>query len=225
MDHGRELVQLERDEGGAEQEGHRHRAVEHRVVPRLRADAGEAAEHGRQQQAGGLEGDCRQVEQVAAARAAGGGVGEHRVAREQRREQDDVADQEDPEAVGDDDALRRSVRRLLGERLGVAADKRTSAAGDPARVRLRPGAHESGLSVRSAASRAARLARSTLATVAAGIASSCSSRQATTTNTAQAPTKATATSHQMCQISAKPMMVEKKAQMKPAELLRGMWMS
>ena len=64
-----------------------------------------------------------------------------------------------------------------------------------------------------------------LATVAAGIASSCSSRQATTTNTAQAPTKATTTSHQMCQISAKPIVTEKKAQMKPAALFRGMWMS
>src|SRR5438034_6640464 len=37
----------------------------------------------------------------------------------------------------------------------------------------------------------------------------------TTTNTAQAPTKATTTSHQMCQISAKPMVAAKKAQMKP----------
>ena len=33
------------------------------------------------------------------------------------------------------------------------------------------------------------------------------------------------TSHQMCQISAKPMMVAKKAQMKPTGLLRGMSMA
>ena len=29
----------------------------------------------------------------------------------------------------------------------------------------------------------------------------------------------------MCQISAKPIVAAKHAQMKPAELLRGMWMS
>src|SRR6185369_3791179 len=131
--------------------------------------------------------------------------------------------QEDPEAVGDDDALGGAVRPLLSERCGVgmgAADPHGAGGQD-----VRVGAHEAGLSVGSAAARAARLARSTLAMVAAEIASSCSSRQATTTNTAHAPTKAAITSHQMCQISAKPMMVEKKAQMNPAALLRGMWIS
>ena len=180
-----------------------------------------------QEQARGLEGDRGQVEQLAAARAACGGVGQDCVGREQRREQDDVADQEDPEAVGDDDALGCAVSVLLGERggVGVAADRGQAATGDAPGIGLRAGGHEAGLSVGSAASRAARLARSMLATVAAGIASSCSSRQATTTNTPQAQTKATTTSHQMCQISAKPIVAEKNAQMKPAALLRGMWMS
>jgi len=74
-------------------------------VPRLRADAGEAAEDGREQQARGLDGDRLEVEQLAAARAARSGIGEDRVGCEQRGEQDDVADQEDPEPVRDDDAL------------------------------------------------------------------------------------------------------------------------
>ena len=67
----------------------------------------------------------------------------------------------------------------------------------------------------SAALRVARFSRSMRATSSAGISSSCSSRHANTTKVANAPTKAATTSHQMCQISEKPMIVAKNAQMKP----------
>ncbi len=66
-----------------------------------------------------------------------------------------------------------------------------------------------------------RFARSIRATVSAGITSSWRSRQANTTNVATAPTKASATSHQMCQIIPKPTIVAKNAQTKPVGLLRG----
>ena len=69
--------------------------------------------------------------------------------------------------------------------------------------------------------REARLARSMRATSAAGITSSVRSRQANTTKVANAPTPPAATIHQMCQISANPMMVAKNAVMKPVGLLRG----
>ena len=59
------------------------------------------------------------------------------------------------------------------------------------------------------------------ATSSAGMRSSVRSRQAKTTNVTKAPKKETATSHQMCQISAKPMNVAKNAQMNPVALFRG----
>ena len=46
---------------------------------------------------------------AAGIRAAGGRVREHGEGREQRRKHDDIAEQEDPEAVADDDPLRRRV--------------------------------------------------------------------------------------------------------------------
>ena len=55
----------------------------------------------------GLDRDIAQVEQLVAARAARGLPVQHGVGGEERREHDDVAEQEDPEAVADDDALRR----------------------------------------------------------------------------------------------------------------------
>ena len=51
------------------------------------------------------------------------------------------------------------------------------------------------------------------------------SRQAKTTKVAYAPNAETATSHQMCQISANPMKVAKKAQMKPVGLFLGISIS
>ena len=50
---------------------------------------------------------------------------------------------------------------------------------------------------------------------------SSSSRHAKATKVANAPNAARATIHQMCQISANPMKVAKKAQMKPVGLFLG----
>src|SRR6202790_532289 len=59
------------------------------------------------------------------------------------------------------------------------------------------------------------------ATSSAGMVSSSWSRQANTTNVAKAPIAPAATIHQMCHISAKPIMVAKNAQTKPVAELRG----
>ena len=74
-----------------------------------RADRGQAAGETRKQEAGGLDRDIVQVEQIFAARPSRGLAGEHRIGGEKRREHNDVAEQEDPEAVADNDALRCRV--------------------------------------------------------------------------------------------------------------------
>src|SRR6202521_1395580 len=73
----------------------------------------------------------------------------------------------------------------------------------------------------SAALRAPRLAGSMRPTASAGMTYSTLSRQAKTTKVAYAPNAARATIHQICQISANPMKVAKKAQMNPVGLFLG----
>src|SRR5262249_51492586 len=59
----------------------------------------------RDQQTHGHQEDVTNVEQVGAGRSAGGIAGQDRIGGEQRRKHDDVAEDEDPEPVGDDDSL------------------------------------------------------------------------------------------------------------------------
>ncbi len=87
------------------------------------------------------------------------------------------------------------------------------------------GAHCATCKPASTSPRALRLARSMRATALAGMMSSTLSRQAKTTKVAYAPNAARATIHQMCQISANPMKVAKKAQMKPVALFLGISIS
>jgi hypothetical protein len=87
------------------------------------------------------------------------------------------------------------------------------------------GAHGNAFAGTSASLRALRLARSMRATSSAGMMFSTLSRQAKTTKVAYAPNAAKPTTHQICQISAKPMKVAKKAQMKPVALFLGISMS
>ena len=60
----------------------------------------------RGQKASGLDRDADLIEQLSTGRTARSRMHEHRVGGEQRREHHDVAKQEDPEAIGDDDPLR-----------------------------------------------------------------------------------------------------------------------
>ncbi len=69
-DHAGELVHLEAEERRAEHEGRRHRAIEPEPAVRPGADARDAAGEARQQQAGRLDRDVAQVEQVLPARSA-----------------------------------------------------------------------------------------------------------------------------------------------------------
>ena len=184
-DHARELVHLDGEKCGAEQEGHGHRAIEPGSAMRSGADAGEAAGEAREQQAGRLDRDVPQVEQLAAARSACRVADQHRVGREEGREHDDVAEQEDPEAVADDDALRTSPPAACPSVCWWYDDSR-SCRGDAGHFGRGcvDGAHGAACSRASAAPRALRLARSMRATVSAGMMYSSSSRQAKTTKVA-----------------------------------------
>ena len=114
------------------------------------------------------------------------------------------------------------------ERLVVTVPALVLAGAESVRAAARAGrdrAHRAACTAAAACPRTRRLALSIRATSSAGISYSVRSRQAKTTKVAKAPTSATAASHQMCQIIAKPAMVAKKAQTKPVALFRGISIS
>src|SRR6202020_2639858 len=195
-----------------------HAAVVHEAVMRPRADRGQAAGETRKQEAGGLDRDIVQVEQIPAARPSRGLAGEHRIGGEKRREHNDVAEEKDPEAIADNDALRCRVGVIQSD--CGRAPRLLAPAVAVVRACLK-GRHERPSTVATASPRARRLARSMRATSSAGISYSVRSRQAKTTNVAKAPTRATMTSHQICQIIPKPPKLAKNAQMKPVGLFLG----
>src|SRR5579859_1510261 len=183
---------FEANEREAQDKGRGHRGIEQGAAMRLRPEARQAAGEAGQQQASGLDRSIVEIEQFAATRATRGGIHQNRIGGEEGREHDDIAEQEDPEAVAHDDTLRDDLlRRMRGH--AMHADSGFGAAHDTAPRAMR-------------------------ATSAAGMTSSVRSRQANTTKVAYAPIAATITSHQMCQISENPMMVAKKAQIKPVAL-------
>ena len=179
---------------------------------------GEAAGKARCQQAGGLDRDIAQIEQLArrSVRPPSARAARHRLRRS--REHHHVAEQEDPEAVAGNDPLRR--RAVVH---GRRARRRLGCMSVDAMRSLRPSRRSPHSVMRPR--RAATLARSIRATSSAGITYSSWSRQANTTKVGERADVPAATIHQMCQISAKPMMVAKNAQTKPVGELRGISMS
>src|SRR5215471_9738738 len=75
----------------------------------------------RVKKAGGLDRGGALIEQHRATRTAGCRVHERCVGRKQRREHHDVAEEEDPEAVGNDDPLWRGTG-FAGDRQRFASD-------------------------------------------------------------------------------------------------------
>ena len=165
----------------------------------------------------GLDRDIAQVEQLVRRSVRPPSARQHRIGREEGREHDDVAEQEDPEAVAGDDALGRG----------------------PAPVALACGSHACA-SVSAAVAHCGSLSRRVLARSrdARPVAAIdprdflCRNRRPRrgrarrTRRRWQRRRRARrSTIHQMCQISAKPIMVAKKAQTKPVGELRGISMS
>src|SRR5260221_12742302 len=185
-DQARKLAGLEADKRGSEYEGCRHRAVEPRPAMRLGADACEAAGEAREEQAPRLDPGIAQVEQLPPARPARGLPDQHRVGREKGREHDDVAEQENPKAITDNDPLRYHLAgRVLGRVLAIPC---LLVVPDALRIAVTgnrlEAAHGAVRNPASAALRAWRLARSMCAIDSAEMASSCRSRQANTTKVA-----------------------------------------
>ena len=170
------------------------------------------------QQAGGLERDRPQIEQIRRARSAGGRVREHRIGRVESREQDEVGEQEDPEAVGGDDALRRGalLAAVVVARCRACADRASASRCIGTRCDARLAAldeRERGPARRSRVDPRDLVGRQLVfGMVAPG--EDDEGREG-----ADEPDRSTI--HQMCQISAKPVTTAKKATTKPVGLLRG----
>ncbi len=106
-DHVGELAELEREERQAECEGDQSAEIGAEATSRLHRQRHQSAGVTRGKEAGRFDGDACLAEQLHAARPAVSRARQHGIGRKQRREHHDVAQQEDPEAEGDDDWLRR----------------------------------------------------------------------------------------------------------------------
>src|SRR2546421_1446923 len=190
------------------------------LVAQIGGDSGETAGKTRGEKKPGLDRDVAQVEQLAPARSARRLAEQHGVGREERGKHHHVAEDEDPEAVAGDDALGRGTGMRYAGRFHATQMMRVAV-----RICDRRVGHHALPGWLASARRSAMLARSIRATSAAGMTYSSWSRQANTTNVANAPTKPNATIHQMCQIKAKPITVAKNAQTNPVGELRGISMS
>ncbi|MNC65924.1 hypothetical protein D3C75_1162640 [compost metagenome] len=93
-----ELVDLHGDEAGTEQEGHQQPAVDGGHLVLVHGQHAKTEGDGAKQQQHGFGEHERQLENVLAARAAGGAVDQDCIGCEQGRKQDAVAHQVDPEA-------------------------------------------------------------------------------------------------------------------------------
>ena len=104
-DHVGELADLEIEERGTEHESDQRKEVGVDASPRTDRQRHHSAGVARDKKTSGLDRDADLIEQLGAGRTARGRVHEHRVGGKQRREHHDVAQQEDPEAIGNDDPL------------------------------------------------------------------------------------------------------------------------
>src|SRR5208283_3464973 len=178
--HARELADLDAKKHGSKDEGRGHRAIEPGPATRLGTDACKTDSETRDEQDRRLEPDIAQVEQLPTAWSPCGVPDQHRIGGEEGGEHDDVAQQENPEAVTGDNALRYQLAGCVSQP-GLAACRLPVVVVAGGRLE---GGHGTTCRRASAALRALRLARSMRATVSAGMMYSSTSRQAKTTNVA-----------------------------------------
>src|SRR5205085_7699728 len=115
---------------------------------------------------------------------------------------------EQPKAVGNDDALRFRTAVAVSGIFGCAV-------GEPDGRRFGAGGQVDWLRLWRCSMRIRRRSRALARTSSTGMICSCSSRQAYQTSTAKAPIRPRMASHQMCQMMAKPHSEAKKATMTP----------
>src|SRR6267154_4086964 len=201
-DHAGELPQLQCQERGSQHEGDEGSQVSDGIAPRNNGQGHQSAGVARSEKATGFDRDTALVEQLHATWTACGRVSEHRVGGKDRRKHHDVAQQEDPEAVANDDPLGSGTgftctRPRLVTNLIINCDS----------------------DVHTAIS--AWFACSKRAICSAGISISSSSRNAKASMVRKMPIAPAPAIHQMCQIIAKPLTTAKNAVMKPVALFFG----
>jgi hypothetical protein len=108
-DHVGELANLESDESGPEHEREHRKEVGVDATPRIDRQRHHPARVARGEQTSGLDRDADLIEQLRAGRTARSRMHEHCVGGKERREHHDVAEEEDPEAVGNNDPLWRGT--------------------------------------------------------------------------------------------------------------------
>src|SRR6185369_5867783 len=146
-------------------------------------------------------------------RPAVGGAYQRRIGREQGREEHHVREDEEPETVGDDDALGLGtavaeagvLRPAVGQADGCCLARHACCS----------------INVLRSSARIRRRSRAFVLTSSTGMICSFSSRQAYQTNIAKAPIRPRIASHQMYQITAKPQSEAKKATMTPVGVFTG----
>ena len=166
--------------------------------------------------------DDVEVKQIPTARPAGGLVHQHRIGGEERRKHHDVAEQEDPEAVADNDALLGEFGELDAGADGAPADpsppRPTAVVRAAMLIRQAPSGRAPSGARRGSRGRCARPPRPEC-DIRCGRARR---RRRTWRRRRRTPEAA---SHQICQMRAKPRMAAKKAQTKPVALFLGISMS
>src|ERR1700722_1405268 len=200
-DHIGEFVNLECKKRSSERKSDQGTQIHSDTISRIDCERHQSAGVARDEQAGGFDCDRALIEQLGAGRTTCRGVHEYRVARKERGEHDDVAQQEDPEAVSDHNPLWERPRF-------TCAWKR----------RLRDAIDCDG-DVHAAAP--ACWARSNSAICSAGTSNSVRPRDAKMSSGTNAPKSPKPAIHQMCQIIAKPIMTAKNALTKPVALFFG----
>ena len=120
-DHVGELANLESDESGPEHEREYRKEVDVNATPRIDRQRHHPARVARGKQTSGLDRDADLIEQLRAGRTARSRMHEHCVGGKKRREHHDVAEEEDPEAVGNHDPLWRRTG-LAGARQRLVTD-------------------------------------------------------------------------------------------------------
>src|SRR5882757_4818032 len=201
-DHADELPHLQHQERGSQHEGDEGSQISDGIAPRANRQGHQSAGVARGKKAAGFDRDAALVEQLHTTRTAGGRVREHRVSGEERREHDDIAREEYPEAVSHHDPLG-SGTGLAGTRSRLVPNLIINCNSD----------------IHTAIS--AWFACSNRAICSAGISISSSSRNAKASMVRKMPIAPRPTIHQICQIKAKPLTTAKNAVTKPTALFFG----
>src|SRR5262245_3520910 len=199
--HTSELAKLEPTKDRSQEEGH-HRAKEgSEISPRVDRQGHHSTGVAGEQEKSGLHRDVPLVKQLSTGQAARARFCEHGIARKQRREHHDVAQQEDPEPKARYNALGCGTR-LTDIKQFALAD----------RIHLNCDVH---------AYTSTGCARSNRPTSSAGISTSSFVRNMKASNVTAAPRSPKPAIHQMCHIRAKPVITAKNAVTKPVGLFLG----